>query len=329
MSTDYSKDIYVFSERDDIALELLAKGRELADDLGVELASISVGVDAEKKGYEHMAYGADKAFVYAGSILESFNVETYTDVISLLARQYKPNVLLIGATKEGKELAARIAQRLGVGYAPECIDLWVENLQLRVKRLVLGGRFVAKQVFRFKPQIATIPPRRFRKPTRDYGRKGKVVRIKVEVRSPRTEVIETKRKEGRDVRIEDAKVIVSIGRGIKNKEDLALIEELAKTIGGELGCSRPIAADLRWLSEDHWIGLSGHKVKPRLYIACGMSGQTQHIAGIRDAQVIVAVNIDPEAPIFKFSDYGIVGDLYEVVPALTEAFRRREEVEDS
>ncbi len=184
--------------------------------------------------------------------------------ISLLIDQYKPETLLIGSTKLGREVAPRIAQRFGVGCATDCIDFSQDNEDLIVKRFVLGGRFSTTQRFLRKPQIATVPPRRFEKKI-DRSRKGEIIKTSFKPVETKVQVVEIKKKAPQELKIEEANIIVSAGRGMKKKEDIKLIEDLAQVLGGTVGCSRSIAADLKWLSEEHWVGLSGHKVKPRLY----------------------------------------------------------------
>ena len=307
--------IFTFSEDYETAFEILAKGREIADSLKSELAAISI----EKNGKEetYIAYGADKVY----SIDSEPQADLIVDSISKLIDQYKPEILLIGGTRLGKEVAPRIAQKFGVGCITDGVDFSLGKGELIVKRFVLGGRFIATQRFLRKPQIVTVPTRRFEKKL-DKDRKGEIIKTSLKPAEPRVQVLEIKDKTSQLLRIEEADIIVSVGRGLKKKEDLELIASLAKALGGAVGCSRSVAADLKWLPEEHWVGLSGHKVKPRLYIAIGISGQIQHIAGIRDAKTIIAINNDPNAPIFKACDYGIVGDLYDIVPALTNAIKK-------
>jgi len=227
---------------------------------------------------------------------------------------------LIGSTKRGKELASRLATRLETGCASDCTELWIdEKGRLLMNRVVYGGNAIATEICRTKPQIATVPPRTFEKLERK-DRKGKVVKVDVKVEEPRTEILETKEIEAAKVSLEEAEAIVACGRGVGKKEDIRIFEELAETLGGLVGYTRPLCEDRGWYTE--WIGLSGHNVKPALYIACGISGVIQHIAGIRDSKIIVAINKDPEAPIFEIADYIIVGDIYEVVPALSAALKR-------
>jgi electron transfer flavoprotein alpha subunit len=307
--------IFVFSEDDETAYEILAIGRELANSLKSELGAISFGRGGEEA---YIFCGADKVY----SIDSELHADLVVDCISSLLDQYKPEILLIGGTRLGREIAPRIAQKFEVACATDCIEFSLEQERLIVKRYVLGGRFIATQRFLRKPQIATVPTRKFEKKL-DKNRKGEIIKVSLKPAEPKVQVLEIKKKAPELLKIEDASIIVSAGRGLKKKEDLKLIESLAGVLGGVVGCSRSIAADLKWLSEEHWVGLSGHKVKPKLYIAIGISGQVQHIAGIRESKTIIAINNDPNASIFKACDYGIVGDLFDIVPKLTEILRKR------
>ncbi|MDO8140084.1 MAG: electron transfer flavoprotein subunit alpha/FixB family protein [Candidatus Brocadiales bacterium] len=304
--------IFTFSEDYETALEILAKGREIADSLRLELAAISIGKHDDIED-TYIFCGADKVY----SIDSELHADIVVDCLCSLINQYKPELLLIGGTRLGKEVAPRIAQKFGVGCAMDCIDFSLEQEKLIVKRFVLGGRFIATQRFLRKPQIVTVSPRRFGKRL-DTARTGEIIKTTLKLAEPRVHILEIKDKTSQMLRIEEVDIIVSAGRGVKRKDDLKLIESLAKVLGGAVGCSRSVAADLKWLPEEHWVGLSGHRVKPKLYIAIGISGQVQHIAGMRDSKTIIAINSDPNAPIFKACDYGIVGDLYEIVPKLIE-----------
>ena len=314
--------VWIFSEDKDVALELIAKGRELADNLNSKLAVILLGSNVKNDANEYITYGADTVFVRDHPALAQFYVGPYKSIISNLAKEKNPSIILIGGTKRGKELAPRIAQKLETGCITDCIDLRIEDSRLVVERLMYGGNAVAIGSFKKEPQIAIVPPRRFEKLTKDESRKGEIVEVDLPVEDPKTKILETKEREASGVKIEDAKIIVSAGRGFKKKEDLELIKKLASLLEGEVGSSRPLAADLKWLSEDHWVGLSGHKVKPDLYIAIGISGQIQHLAGMRDSRIIVAINSDEEAPILSVADYGLVADLYQAIPKLIEAFKK-------
>ncbi len=190
--------------------------------------------------------------------------------------------------------------------------------------MVFSGNGVAVEKFISKPAVVTVPSKAYDPLPRDEGRSGEIVNKEIAPGTYGSRIIKVDPMQSEGVNVEDAEKIVSCGRGFKNRADIKLIEELASALKGyTVGCSRPIAADLKWLSEDHWIGLSGHKVKPKLYVACGISGQVQHVAGMRDSGIIVAINKDANAPIFKVADYGIVGDLYQVIPKLINAIKQK------
>lgn len=313
--------IWVYSEAYDLTLEMLGKGRELANKLQTELVAVLIGSNLQEKARDLIKYGADKVYLIDNPALEYFQPEAYLGILYDLVSNNRPEIVLIGSTKNGKPLAARLAARLDTGCVPDCSKLSVdENRKLIGERITYGGNAVARVTFRSKLQIATSPSRAFEKPE-IQERTGQIIKSDAMLEAPRTEVVERKPLETSNVRIEEAECIVSCGRGLENKEDTAILEDLAQVIGGQVGCSRPLVEDRKWFSE--WVGLSGHKVKPRLYIACGISGVIQHVAGIRDSKVIVAINKDPEAPIFEMADYGVVGDLYIVLPALREALRKQ------
>jgi len=312
--------VWVFSENQPLMLELLGKGREIADKLQTELTAIVLGSGVKEKAEEAVNYGADKVYVVDDPKLETFQAERYLSALASLTSQYKPETFLIGSTKDGKALAARLATRLNTGCVTDCLQIEVTSEKgLTARKIVYGGNAIATITWRTKPQIATVPPRTFEKPE-FKERKGQIIQVDVELEEPKTEKVEVKPLEVSQVKIEEADVIVSCGRGFEKKEDLALAEELAKILNAQVGCSRPLAEDRKWFSE--WIGLSGHKVKPSLYIACGISGVIQHVAGIRDSKIIVAINTDENAPIVEMADYIIVGDIHEMIPAITEAFKK-------
>ena len=312
--------VWVFSENQPLMLELLGKGREIADKLQTELTAIVLGSGVKEKAEEAVNYGADKVYVVDDPKLETFQAERYLSALASLTSQYKPETFLIGSTKDGKALAARLATRLNTGCVTDCLQIEVTSEKgLTAKKIVYGGNAIATITWRTKPQIATVPPRTFEKPE-FKERKGQIIQVEAELEEPQTEKVEVKPLEVSQVKIEEADVIVSCGRGFEKKEDLALAEELAKVLNAQVGCSRPLAEDRKWFSE--WIGLSGHKVKPSLYIACGISGVIQHVAGIRDSKIIVAINTDENAPIVEMADYIIVGDIHEMIPAITEAFKK-------
>ncbi|MGQ9725556.1 MAG: electron transfer flavoprotein subunit alpha/FixB family protein [Candidatus Bathycorpusculaceae bacterium] len=316
-----NKGILVYSERHDLTLEMLGKGRELADTLQTELATVLIGYNIRERAEELVKHGADKVFLINNQALTHFQIEPYLSVLHSLVTSYKPEIVLIGSTRNGKPLAARLATRLQTGCIPDCNKLsFDENGRLVCERITYGGNATAKITFKTKPQIATIPPRTFEKP-QPKDRSGKIIESDVQIEGAKTEIVETKPLEVSTTRIEDAEVIVSCGRGLEKREDVVLLQELAQVLGGQVGNTRPLAEDRKWFTE--WVGLSGHKVKPKLYIACGISGVIQHVAGIRDAKVIVAINKDENAPIFEVADYGVVSNLYEILPALKETLKKQ------
>ncbi|HXZ90564.1 MAG TPA: electron transfer flavoprotein subunit alpha/FixB family protein [Candidatus Dormibacteraeota bacterium] len=320
-STQEHKGVWVFSESLQITLELLGKGRRFADDLGTELVSLATGKVDPQKLIQH---GADKVLVVSNPELNAFQVDTYTDAFEALIVERKPDILLIGATRNGLEFAPRLAERLKTGCVTEAarLELDAEKKLLIMDRVTLGGNLMETQISKSKPQIATVPKGLYSVTPADSARKAEVIKVEPKFKPPSTRLVETKPKTAKGVKLTDAAVIVSFGRGVRKKEDITIVERLATTIGGVVGCSRPIAEDLRWLPEDQYVGLSGQKVNPKLYLALGISGQIQHLTGIRNSRVIVAVNNDPKAPIFEYSDYNIVADLYQVIPALIDAVKQ-------
>lgn len=311
--------VWVFSENLDLTVEMLSKGRELADKLQTELSAIVLAQNIREQVEDLARYGADKIYFMDNPIFKNLQVEPYLSALTNLASEHKPEIILIGSTKRGKELAARLAARLKTGLVPDAFRLEIdEEKRLTASRIVLGGNGIAVEICRTKPQIVTVPSRTFEKP-KPSEIKAEVVNVDVKLEEPKAEVMEVKPVEATKARIEEAKVIVSGGRGVEKKEDFKMFEELANLLGAQVGNTRPLAEDRKWFSD--WVGLSGKKVKPDLYIACGISGMIQHIAGIRDSKVIVAVNKEPDAPIFESADYIVVSDLYQIIPALIETLK--------
>jgi electron transfer flavoprotein alpha subunit len=302
-------------------LELLGKGRSLADGLGTELVAVVTNSDDGQRFIQH---GADKVLMMSDPALSAFHVDTYTDALADLVAERKPDVLLIGATRNGLEFAPRLAERLKTGCVTEAtrLELDAEKRVLLTDRVTWGGNLVETQVSKSKPQVATVAKGLFSAIPADASRKGEVIKVEPKFKPPTTKLVETKPKPVKGVKLSDAQIIVSFGRGVRKKEDMSLIEQFAQAVGGVVGCSRPIAEDLGWLPEDQYVGLSGQKVNPKLYFAFGISGQIQHLTGIRNSRIIVAVNNDPKAPIFEFSDYNVVADLYQMIPALIDAVKQ-------
>ena len=310
--------VIVYSENDELHYQLLGKARELADKLGEPVISVSTGdIDSQML----IKYGADKVYHCSDSSLKDFNVETHKKVLQEVVEKTQPEIILIGATKRGKELAPRLAASVDAGCMTECNKVWVDNEnRLLVERLTYGGSTIATETCDSKPTVLTAPNRAFEK-SEPLERTGEVIELTVELDEPKVTVVEIREKTLSDADLENASVIVSAGRGFKAQEDLTLLNELAEILGAQIGCTRPISADLGWM--DDWVGISGKKVKPSLYVACGISGTIQHVAGIRDSQIIISINNDENANIHGMSDYSLIGDIYEVVPALAKALKER------
>jgi len=321
MSQD-RREIWVFSEVQELAFELLGKARALADQLGTQSVAVSTGSQEDPQAY--VQHGADKVFVLNHAALDVFNVDTYTDAFAVLVAEQKPEVFLIGATRNGLEFAPRLSERLKTGCVTEAtrLEFDAEKKFLLMDRVTLGGNLVETQICRSTPQMATVPRGIFAPLTADSTREGEIVKVDPKVKPSTTKLLESRPKTARGVKLADAPIIVSFGRGVRKKEDIGMLEQFAQIVGGVIGCSRPIAEDLHWLPEEQYVGLSGQKVSPKVYFAFGISGQIQHLTGIRNSRIIVAVNNDPKAPIFEFSDYGVVADLYQIIPALNDAVKQ-------
>ena len=304
----------VYSEDRELAFQILAKARELADVKGSEV----VALVTDGAPQEYINQGADKALSVKG--LGSFVLAPYRAAVLKAVDEEAPEFILMGATKRGKELAPRVAAALGVGCMTECYNLSLEDGRLEVERLTYGGSTVAKEYSTSVPTVITVPPRSFEK-LEATKRSGEVITLAVEAPGPDVKVIEVREKPKSSTDVENADIIISAGRGFREKDDLKMLDELAEILGAAVGCTRPISADLGWM--DFWVGISGKKVNPSLYITCGISGQIQHVAGMRDSKIIVSINNDESAGIHKVSDYSIVGDIYEVVPALVKALKER------
>jgi electron transfer flavoprotein alpha subunit len=313
------RDILVHSERADLRAELLAAARRLVDATGGRVLSLIL---SPENGGQDAARGADEVRVVVPAVDRGADGEVVTAVLTEAVTALHPATVLIGSTRTGVEVAARLAQRLGVGSATECLALErsPDGGELLVERSIYGGRFVSRQALRGVPQIAAVQARRFEPLAPDARRTGTVRDLPVELPSGRVTRIGLRDRERSQADIGRAEVVVTAGRGVRTQEDLALLDELASALGGELAGSRPLV-ERGWFPLDHQVGLSGRTVRPRLYIACGVSGQIEHIAGMRSARTVVAINVSPEAPIHEAADYSVVGDLYEVVPALVQAIR--------
>jgi electron transfer flavoprotein alpha subunit len=312
-------DILTFSERADVGTELLAVGRQLADGSALRVVSLVLGEDGMARADEEIARGADRVVVASRQSSPTTDPSVLLEVLAQAVEAVEPSIVLIGSTRVGAEVAARLAQRLGVASASECLALELDEAgHLIVERFVYGGRFVARRVLQSAPKIAAVQIKRFEPLPEDQNRQGDTSEIPVRLLPSTVEVVDRKEPERSQVDIGKAEVIISAGRGVKSKDDLALVQSLARALGGEIAGSRPLV-ELQWIPRDRQVGLSGRTVKPKLYVACGVSGQIEHIAGMRPARTVVAINTNPDAPIHQEADYSIVDDLYEVIPALVRA----------
>ena len=302
---------FVYSDNIELVYQLLGKSLELSKPEG----KISALTNESSKAQILLDYGASKVYISNSENIESLEM----NILEVVKRE-SPDLLLIGSTRRGRELAPRLAAALNAGYAVDCFEIQQANEGLSVKRFTYGGSTIATEIITGKPVVLSAPNRAFSK-IEPVQRKGEIIEISVPAVISKVKVVERRPKRIGDSGLETAKVIVSAGRGFKKREDLALLEELSKELGAKMGCTRPIAADLGWM--DQWVGISGKKVSPRLYMACGISGTIQHAAGIRDSQIIVSINADEAAGIHEISDYSIVGDIYTIIPALTNALRHR------
>ncbi|MGM0400452.1 MAG: FAD-binding protein [Chloroflexota bacterium] len=309
-----------------ISWEMLGKGRDLADQLGSTLIACILGEDVEKVAQEAIAYGADRVFLADDPVLHTYRTAPYACVLIDLVRRQKPAIFLLGASSRGRDLAGSMATTLHTGLTADCTGLEIEpdTGLLRQTRPAYGGNIMATILTpHHRPQMATVRHRVFDAPRPDPERRGQIVPISVEIDE---EEIETKvldfALQEKDVNIADADIIVAGGRGVGGPEGFDPLFELAHLLGGAVGASRA-AVDDGWIPYAHQVGQTGRTVKPDLYIACGISGAIQHQAGMDTSEVIVAINTDPDAPIFDLADYGIVGDVAQVVPALTEQFRKK------
>lgn len=301
-----------------VAYELLGEGQKLARDLGEELSAVLLGHDIEHVAEDLIKYGADKVYLVDDPALAHFQDEPYAQVIAELAMDFRPSIFLLGATTVGRSLAPRVAVKLKTGLTADCTGLAIDNESklLLQTRPAFGGNIMATIVCpKNRPQMATVRPKVMKAATCDTTRTGDVVKLSREILSPRAKLLETHQASGQRMNIQEADIVVSGGRGLGKPENFALLKKLAELLGGAVGASRA-AVDAGWIPYSHQVGQTGKTVRPKLYIACGISGAVQHLAGMSSSDMIVAINKDPNAPIFSIADYGIVGDVLELVPAL-------------
>ncbi len=313
-------------EAGSISWEMVGEGRRLADQRGTTLTACVLGHNVEHIAKQAITYGVDRVFWVDDPSLAVYRTQPYAATLVQLVSQYKPEIFLLGASSRGRDLAGSVATELYTGLTADCtgLDIDPENNLLRQTRPAFGGNIMATIICpNYRPQMATVRHRVFEMPEPDETRQGQIVSVDPVVGEGdvAAKVVDFVVEQG-EVNLADAKIIVSGGRGVGGPEGFAPVRELAEVLGGALGASRA-AVDAGWVPYAHQVGQTGRTVRPDLYIACGISGAIQHLAGMGTAKIIVAINKDAEAPIFTVANYGIVGDLFQVVPALTEQFRKR------
>lgn len=316
--------ILVYSEEITVLEELLGKARQAAANQEFEQVATAVFSGAAKE--EQIAHlgewGADTVYAVEAPELQGYHPETYTDALAGVITHAKPDLVLVGATKRGLEISGRAAERLNLGIVSWCIDFLRDSQSKAITAECMIYTGMAKNTYSIDshPAVATVAPGTFR-PQRTAGKAAQVVKLTVPILQPVLQVLENNQKAEAGRRLQDAPVIVDVGQGVRERNDLRMANELAEMLGGQVSCSRPVSSERDWFPE--WLGLSGMKLAPDLCITLGISGSIQHMIGIRDSRVIVAVNNDEGAGIFAQADYGVKADLYEFVPALIAALKAR------
>ncbi|MDD3235917.1 MAG: electron transfer flavoprotein subunit alpha [Candidatus Cloacimonetes bacterium] len=322
--------IWVFAEQKDgitapVSYELLGKGRELAEDLGAELSAVIFGQDIEGLASELIAFGADQVILVDDPALKHFRDERYSKALTELAIKYKPAIILAGATVTGRSFIPRVAIHLHTGLTADCTGLAIDAASgnLLQTRPAFGGNIMATIVTaNHRPQMATVRHKVMNPITRDDSRSGIVIQEQIifELDDEISTWLGFEKEKTNLINITEANIIVSGGRGLKEAKNFVMIEELAEALGGAVGASRA-AVDAEWVPYSHQVGQTGKTVKPNIYLSVGISGAIQHLAGMSSADYIIAINKDPDAPIFKVADLGIVGDLFDIVPKLTKRIK--------
>ena len=325
------KDVWVFCEQkkgviQTISYELLGEGKKLSAKLKGKLCAVLLGDKMESKANEVAWRGADKIYLVDSPHLKNYQDEPYTKVLVELIREYKPEVILCGATTIGRSLISRVAITIDAGLTADCTGLDIDEKErlLMQTRPAFGGNIMATIVTpNHRPQMSTVRHKVMKEPELNKSHKAEIIKKNYpdNILSSRTKIIDIVEEIEETINLSEADIIVSGGRGIGSAENFSVIKELAKVLGGAVGSSRG-AVDAGWMPYSHQVGQTGKTVCPKLYIACGISGQIQHLIGMQSSKIIVAINKDPDAPIFKVATYGIVSDLFEIVPSLTKEFKK-------
>jgi len=321
------KGIWVFAEQrygklKTVSMELLGKARELSAALNTSVTAVLLGHGIVHLADSLIAHGADEVLLMDEEWLNDFNDHIYGEAIIDLISEYKPEIFLVGATSKGRSLAPHISSALKTGLTADCTALGIdgESKLLVQTRPAFGGNLMAEIICpNNRPQMATVRHKVFKPSEPDYNRKGKIMKISKQPAEGLVKLIKTlDNAEG--LTLSDAEIIVSVGRGMGSAKNIRIAKELADVLGGALGSSRPVV-DMGWMPYSQQVGQTGKTVAPKIYIACGISGAIQHLAGLADIDTIIAINQDPDAPIFKVADYGIVGDVNEILPAVIEKLK--------
>jgi electron transfer flavoprotein alpha subunit len=325
------KGVWTFAEQrngklSNVALELLGEGRKLADQLGEPLVALLIGSKIEAEAKRLIEHGADQVFVADAPELEHFLEDSYTQVMVDLIEKEHPNIILMGATAIGRSLAPKVAARLETGLTADCtgLDVDVAEKNLLQTRPAFGGNLMATILCpNHRPQMATVRPKVFKPLEANASRTGIVTKVDLAKTAwdIRAKVLEVVNEVGNSVNLEEANIIVSGGRGLGDPKNFDLVKELATVLGGAVGSSRA-AVDAGWMPYAHQVGQTGKTVGPKIYFACGIHGAIQHLAGMSSSDIIIAINKNPDAPIFKVATFGIVGDVLEILPMLTKEFKK-------
>lgn len=329
MNKEY-KGVWVYIEQREgnlqkVSLELLGKGREIADKLNVKLTAVLLGYEVESLAKTLLSYGADEVLLADHFLLKNYTTDGYTTVICDLINERKPEIIFIGATNIGRDLGPRVAARVKTGLTADCtgLDIDMDTKNLLMTRPAFGGNLMATiECASHRPQMSTVRPGVFSVPCERDISSGKIEKVAVNLKEShiRTEVLETVKSLKERVDITEAKVIVSGGRGVGCKEGFSLLKELAESLGGVVGGSRA-AVDSGWIEKDCQVGQTGKTVRPNLYIACGISGAIQHLAGMQESDYIIAINKDSDAPIMGVADLAVTGDLFKIIPEMIKQIK--------
>lgn len=328
-SKDYSGVlVYIeqrFNEVQNVSLELLGKGRKIADELGVHVVAAIIGKDVEKHGKLLVEYGADKVLLLDHEALELYSTEPYTQAMVQAVRAEMPEIVLFGATSIGRDLAPRVSARLETGLTADCTSLDIsEDRMLLMTRPAFGGNIMATIISPdHRPQMSTVRPGVMTKMDRDHLRNGEILAfpVKIEKNNRFVEILSFEKETEEKQDIQEATVLVSGGRGVGSSENFTLLYDLADELNGLVSASRA-AVDSGWMDHDRQVGQTGKTVRPNLYIACGISGAIQHVAGMEEAELIIAINKDKGAKIFEVADLGVVGDVHKVLPFVIEEIKK-------